>query len=142
MLGLVRWRFAMFVDAQYYQPLRPGTALQFGAVHQGIVGYLPTGQQVILHKSKRFGRPVASPSQELESIKPAQVTRTPPDEQDGLRIQQNAWHLIRVGAPWTLLDNCQDFVSRCYTGQSGSETRTAWIAAGAFGLLFLLAFGD
>jgi hypothetical protein len=132
----------MFVDDQYYQPLARGTALQFGAVHQGIVGYLPTGQQVILHKSKRFGRPVASPSEELESIKPAKVTRTPRNEQDGLRIEQNAWNLIRAGAPWTLLDNCQDFVSRCYTGQSGSETRTALLAAGAFGVLLLLAFGE
>lgn len=132
----------MFVDDQYYQPLPRGTALQLGAVHQGIVGRLPTGQQVILHKSKRFGRPVASPSEELESIKPVKVIRTPRSEQDGLRIEQNAWNLIQAGAPWTLLDNCQDYVSRCYTGQSGSETRSALLVASALGLLLVLALGD
>jgi hypothetical protein len=130
----------VFVDDQFYQPLARGTVLQFGLVHVGIVGYL-NGQQVILHKSKRFGRPVASPPEEFQG-EAVKIIRSPQSPQDGVQIEQNAWHLIQAGAPWTLLNNCQDFVSRCYTGQSGSETRSALLVAGALGLLVVLALGD
>ena|ERR1700734_3459676 len=130
----------MFVDDQYYQPLPRGTVLQFGLVHVGIVGYL-NGQQVILNKSKRFGRPVASTPEEFQG-ETVKVIRSPQTLQEGARVEQNAWMLIQQGAPWALLDNCQDFVSRSYTGESGSETRSALLVASALGLLVVLALGD
>jgi hypothetical protein len=130
----------MYVDDQYYQPLPKGTVLQFGLVHVGIVGYL-NGQQVILNKSKRFGRPVASPPDEFQK-EAAKIIRSPQSPQDGVRIEQNAWNLIQAGAPWTLLDNCQDFVSRCYHGKPGSETRDLALGLGLVACVLFLAFGS
>ena len=31
---------------------------------------------------------------------------------------------VQAGAPWTVFNNCQDFVSMAYNGKPGSETRT------------------
>jgi hypothetical protein len=130
----------MYVDDQFYQPLPRGTVLQFGLVHVGIVGYL-NAQQVILNKSKRFGRPVASPPEEFQG-EAAKIIRGPQSPQDGVRIEQNAWNLIQAGAPWTLLDNCQDFVSRCYDGNPGSETRNLAVGLGLVACVLFLAFGS
>jgi hypothetical protein len=131
----------MYVDDVYYQPLLRGTALQFGAVHKGIVGYLPNGQQVILNKSKKFGRPVASTPEEFNGLA-VKIVRAPKSAGDSARIEENGWKLVRAGAPWTWFDNCEDFVSRCYNGQPGSETRNALVAAGALGVLLLVVFGE
>jgi len=130
----------MYFQDQYNQPLPRGTALQFGPVHVGIVGYL-NGRQVILNKSKRFGRPVASPPVELMD-QSAKIYRTPNDPQHGARIEQTGWNLIQQGAPWTLLDNCQDFVSRCYDGKPGSETRSLVVGLGLFACLLFLVVGS
>jgi len=130
----------MYVDNQQYQPLPRGTVLQFGPVHVGIVGY-QNGQQVILNKSKRFGRPVSSLPEEFQG-EAVIIIRSPQNPQDGASIEQNAWNLIQEGAPWTLLDNCQDFVSRCYTGQSGSETRGLVVGLGLVACVLFLAFGS
>lgn len=130
----------MYVDDQCYQPLPSGTVLQFGLVHVGIVGY-QNGQQVILNKSKRFGRPVASRPEEFEGDA-VKVVRSPQTLQDGARIEKNAWNLIQEGAPWTLLDNCQDFVSRCYDGKAGSETRSLVVGLGLFACLLFLVVGS
>jgi hypothetical protein len=127
----------MYVDDQYFQPLPRGTAVQLGVVHQGIVGY-QNYQQVIYNKSKRFGRPVVSAPEEFNGLA-AQVVRMPKNDHEGARIEQNALNLIQAGAPWTLLDNCQDFVSRCYDGKSGSETRNLLVGAGiVVGVLCLI----
>jgi hypothetical protein len=50
--------------------------------------------------------------------------------EDSIRIQQNAWNLVKAGAPWTIFNNCQDFVSLSYDGKPGSVTRKV-VAAGA-----------
>jgi hypothetical protein len=131
----------MYVDDRFYQPLLRGTALQLGAVHQGVVGYLPTGQQVILNKSKSFGRPVASPPEEFNGLT-VKVTRNPQSLQDGARIEQNAWNLLQDGSPWTLFDNCQDFVSRSYDGRNGSETRNLIVATGLLAALVAVVFAN
>jgi hypothetical protein len=130
----------MYVDDRFYQPLPSGTVLQFGLVHVGIVGY-QYNQQVILNKSKCFGRPVASQPEEFQG-EVVKVIRNPKSPQDGARIEQNAWNLIQQGAPWTLLDNCQDFVSRCYDGKPGSETRSLVVGLGLTACLLFLAFGS
>jgi hypothetical protein len=122
---LLQGSWIMYVDDQYYQPLPRGTVLS-SAFRVGIVGYL-NGHQVILNKSKRFGRPVASPPEEFQG-EAVKIIRSPQSTQDSVRIEQNAWNLIQAGAPWTLLDNCQDFVSRCSDGKPGSETRNLAVA--------------
>jgi hypothetical protein len=113
----------MYVD-ECQRPLPGGTALGFGPIHQGILAYLNTGEQVILNTSLKHGRPVVSPVEEFNGV-PARVVRPLPKTwEDSVRVQQNAWKLVQAGAPWTVFNNCQDFVSMAYNGKPGSETRT------------------
>jgi hypothetical protein len=113
----------MYVD-EYQRPLPGGTALGFGPIHQGILAYLNTGEQVILNTSLKHGRPVVSPVEEFNGVPVRVVRAVPKTWEDSVRIQQNAWNLLHAGAPWTVFNNCQDFVSMAYNGKPGSETRT------------------
>jgi hypothetical protein len=113
----------MYVD-ESQRPLPGGTALGFGPIHQGILAYLNTGEQVILNTSLKHGRPVVSPVEEFNGIPVRVVRPLPKTWEDSVRIQQNAWKLVQAGVPWTVFNNCQDFVSMAYNGKPGSETRT------------------
>ncbi|MFZ0586346.1 MAG: hypothetical protein WCF22_04840 [Candidatus Sulfotelmatobacter sp.] len=119
----------MYLDA-HQRPLPGGAALGFGPVHQGILAYFDNGQQVILNTSLKHGRPVVSPLEEFNGVRPWLVRPLPNTWEDSIRIQQNAWNLVQAGAPWTIFNNCQDFVSMSYDGKPGSETRKL-VAAGA-----------
>lgn len=114
-----------FVD-EFNRPLPGGTALKDPrSLHEGIVGYVSqTGQQVILHKSPRIGRAaITEPSVFADGKRPLVRTRVPQSPAKAQAVLQRAVAQVQSGAPWTLFDNCEDFVSRAYTGQSGSATR-------------------
>jgi hypothetical protein len=113
----------MYLDANQ-RPLPGGAALGFGPVHQGILAYLENGQQVILNTSLKHGRPVVSPVEEFNGVPVRLVRPLPKTWEDSMRIQQNAWNLVQAGAPWTIFNNCQDFVSLSVDGKPGSQTRT------------------
>jgi hypothetical protein len=114
--------FSMYLD-ENRRPLPAGAALGFGPVHQGIVDYDIFGQQVILNTSLKDGRPVVSRPEEFDGKSVRLVRPLPRTLQDSVRIRQNARNLVQAGAPWTIFNNCQDFVSMSYDGKSGSETR-------------------
>lgn len=125
----------MYVD-ENQRPLTGGTALGFGPIHQGIVAYLRDGRQVILNTSMKHGKPVVSAPEEFAGNKVRLVRPMPKTWEDSIRIQQNACNLLNEGAPWTIFNNCQDFVSRAYDGKPGSETRSLAGAGLALGVLF------
>jgi hypothetical protein len=129
----------MYVD-EYGMPLPGGTALGFGPVHQGIVAYRYP-QQVILNTSLKSGRPVVSQPEEFNSLPVRYVRPLPESAQESTRIEQNAWKLVEAGAPWTVFNNCQDFVSLCYTGKPGSATRNFVVGSVLCGLLLAVLSG-
>jgi hypothetical protein len=112
-----------FVD-EFNRPLPAGTALKDPrTLHEGIVAYAQTGQQVMLHKPL-LKRPVITPPSEFaDGKRPVVRTRVPQSPAETQAVLQRAVAQVQSGAPWTLFDNCEDFVSRSYTGQSGSPTR-------------------
>jgi len=128
----------MYVD-EHQRPLPAGTALGFGPVHQGIVAYYGNQQQVILNTSLKHGRPAVSRPEEFNGIPVRLVRPLPQTWEDSARIQQNAWNLVQAAQPWTVFNNCQDFVSIAYTGKPGSVTRNLVVSGGllaiALGLL-------
>jgi hypothetical protein len=107
--------------------------------HTGIVGYLPTGQQAVIHNSKKHGKAVLTLPEELNDGKlPIRIVRLPLNAMDGMRIWNNAIGDVQRRVSWTVGDNCEDLVSRATTGQSGSPTRNAVVL---FGLAALLLWG-
>lgn len=126
----------MYLD-EYQRPLPAGAALSFGPVHQGIVAYL-NGRQVILNTSLKHGRPVVSQPEEFNGDRVRLARPLPKTWEESMRIQQNAWNLVQSGTPWTIFNNCQDFVSLSYDGKPGSETRKLVGAGAAFAVLLAL----
>lgn len=116
-----------FTD-EYGNPLPKGTAidLQPYSPHAGIIGYLPSGQQVVAHNSKQHGRAVVTLPEDFNDFDiPTRIIAFPLFDGDGERIWRNAVYDVKRGLPWSGDDNCQDFVSRAYTGRNGSPTRDA-----------------
>jgi hypothetical protein len=105
-------------------PLAQGTAIKFPSLvqHEAIIDYAWNGEAVLLEKSKQHRKPRAASTEEYRNV-PFVISRVPSSPAHGLRIVQHAYAEIQAGAPWTAFDNCQDFVSRAYTGRNGSETR-------------------
>lgn len=105
--------------------------------HTGIVGYLPTGQQAVIHNSKKHGKAVLTLPEELnDGTLPIRITRLPLNAMDGMRVWNNAFNDVQRGVRWTVGDNCEDLVSRATTGQSGSPTRNGFVLLGLAALLF------
>jgi hypothetical protein len=128
-----------FVDARGVR-LPRGTAIKFPSLfdHEAIIDYGWNGDQVLLEKSKQHRKPVlASPAQYIgyQFV----ISRMPISQDHGRRIVEHAYGEIQVGAAWTPLDNCQDFVSRAYGAPTGgSVTRNFLLAVFAvFGLVGL-----
>jgi hypothetical protein len=114
-----------FVD-EFNRPLPAGSALKDPRnLHQGIVGYdSQTGQQVMLHKPFRIGRPVITEPSAFADGKCRLVrTRVPKSPAEAEAVLQRAVAQVQRPTPWSVFDNCEDFVSRAYTGHSGSATR-------------------
>lgn len=124
-----------FTD-QNGNPLPLGTAidLQPHSPHAGIIGYLPDGRQVVGHNSKQHGRAVVSWPQDFNSGLRIRITRYAESPQHANRIWESVISDVNRGVPWRGGDNCQDLVSRAYTGANGSPTRDA-----IFGLLAFVA---
>jgi hypothetical protein len=132
-----------FVD-ELNRPLPGGTALKDPCtLHEGIVAYMRfTGQQVMIHKSQRIGRPAVTLPSEFANGKCGLVrTRTPQTAAQGEAIVLRAWLEVQRGTPWTVFDNCEDFVANAYTGRSGSHTRNFIIGLIAVGFFCVLALG-
>jgi hypothetical protein len=105
-------------------PLAQGTAIKFPSLvqHEAIIDYAWNGQPVLLEKSKQHRKPRVASTEEYRNV-PFIISRVPSSPAHGLRIVQHAYAEIQAEAPWTAFDNCQDLVSRAYTGRNGSETR-------------------
>jgi hypothetical protein len=119
-----------FCDANVNR-LPQGTVIKFPAVvnHEAIVAYDCYGQQVLLEKSKKYGKPTVTNPEEYRGI-PFVISRNPSSPAHGVRIVKNAYAEIQAGGTqWTPFDNCQDFVSRAYAGRNGSETRNFVLGA-------------
>jgi hypothetical protein len=133
-----------FVD-EFNRPLPGGTVLKDPcSLHEGIVAYaLPAGQQVILHKSPRLGRPaMTEPTQFVDGNCRLVRKKVPQSPAQANVVVQRAFAEVQSGGtPWTLWDNCEDFVSRAYTGQGGSETRNFALCLLAAVSLLAFAFG-
>jgi hypothetical protein len=112
-----------FVD-EFNRPLPAGTALKDrSTLHEGLVAYSPTGQQLMLHKPLLKRPVITQPSEFADEKCPLVRTRVPQSHAEAQAVLQRAVAEVQRGAPWTVFDNCEDFVSRAYTGKSGSATR-------------------
>jgi hypothetical protein len=134
----------MFFADEFNRPLPGGTALKDPCtLHEGIVAYKRyTGEQVMIHKSPKIGRPaITHPSQFSDGKCKLFKTRSPQSAVQGEAIVQRAWSEVQRGTPWTLFDNCEDFVSKAYTGQSGSTTRNFVLGLLAVAGACLVAMG-
>jgi len=124
----------MYYQDEHGRPLPGGTTLGFGPVHQVIVAY-QNGQQVFLNTSLKSGRPVVERLEKYNGARGRYVRPVPQTREESTRIEQNAWNLVRAAAPWTVFNNCQDFVSLCYSGKPGSVTRNFFVGSVLCGLL-------
>ncbi len=126
----------MILTDEFNRPLPGGTVVKDPCtMHEGIVAY-ERGRQVMLHKSLSIGRAAKTDPSVFTSGKCKLVrTRVPQSPAEAEVVIQRAWSEVqRGGARWTIFDNCEDFVSRAYTGKSGSATRNFWVGIAALGL--------
>ena len=117
----------IFTD-EYGFPLPQGTAicLQPYSPHTGIIGYLPTGEQIVAHNSKQRGKCVVTWPEEFNDFGiPVVILAYPLSLEHGEQIWRNGLVDVELEIPWSPGDNCQDFVSRAYIGRNGSPTRDA-----------------
>jgi hypothetical protein len=110
----------------------------FTVPHPGILAYV-YGQPVMLHKSKKIGKSAISSISEFADGKTPCIRFVPSSQDEGARIVQSAAGEVSRGAPWTVGDNCQDFVSRAITGQDGSPSRNGLVLGCVLGALFVFA---
>ena len=118
------------VDANMNR-LPQGTAIKFPSVanHEAIIAYDFYGQQVLLENSKKYGKPTVTNPEEYRGI-PFEISRSPSSPAHGPQIVERAYAEIqREETKWTLLNNCQEFVSRAYVGRNGSDTRNFVLGA-------------
>lgn len=134
----------MFFVDEFNRPLPGGAALKNPCtLHEGIVAYNRyNGQQVMLHKSPSIGRAaMTDPSVFADGKCQLVRTRVPESPAHAEAIVQRAWAEVQRSATWTLFDNCEDFVSRAYTGQGGSATRNFSLGLVAVGGFCAFAMG-
>jgi hypothetical protein len=121
-------------------PLAAGTAIKFPTYynHEAIIAYRYGWQQVLLEKSKKHKKPRIGDPEEYRGL-PFVISRVPSSPAHAMAIIQHACAEIDEGKPWTIFDNCQDFVSRSYSGKSGSESRNVAVGlATALGVLIAI----
>ncbi|MGD0569309.1 MAG: hypothetical protein ABSA78_12975 [Candidatus Sulfotelmatobacter sp.] len=117
---------------QQGQPLMGGTAIEDRTTlvhHQGIIAYRDD-VQIVLESSLRHGGAVEIPAIEFNGGKIVSIVRTPRSPAAADVIVQRAWGDVQRGVKWSLLNNCQDFVSRAYEGKNGSKTRDIVVVGG------------
>lgn len=110
--------------------LAQGTVVEFPSQfnHQAMIAYNVFGEQVLLEKTLLHGKPTITSTEAYRGVAYV-IARYPRSPQHGVRIVRHAVAEIETGRPWTIFDNCQDFVSRAYDGKSGSKTRTFCLGA-------------
>lgn len=122
----------VYID-QGGRPLMAGTAIEDSTSfvkHQGLIAYDQLGQQLVLENSLRFGRAVAIEPILFNGGKSVNIVRAPRSLLESQAIMQRAWRDVELGVKWTVFDNCQDFISRSYTGKNGSKTRDGVVLTG------------
>jgi len=125
---------------QFGFPLAGGTAIEDRTTlvrHQGIIAYC-NWNQVIIENSFRHRQAVVIPSIEFNGGKTAWIIRQPNDQWHGEQIVQRANADVVAGVKWTLLNNCQDLVTRAYEGKNGSKTRDVVMLGGLAAALIAL----
>ena len=106
-------------------PLAGGTAIEDRTTlihHQALIAYR-YGEQVVIENSFRHRQAVVIPSIQFNGGKIAWPVRTPNDQRHGEQIVQRAYADVVAEVKWTVLNNCQDLVTRAYEGKNGSNTR-------------------
>jgi hypothetical protein len=122
--------------------LPDGTALEVlvGLIpHQGVLERTWNGEPLVHQNSKEHGKAVTTSFSEFSGGRPVSVLHIPRTAEESHQITQSARRDVVRGIPWTVGDNCQDFVSRAVTGKNGSKTRDAMVVGGLFGLVLWLA---
>ena len=109
-----------------------GTVVEFPSQfdHQAIIAYTEWGEQVLLEKTLLRGGPTVTNPEEYRGVTHV-IARRPNSQQHGVLIVRRSIAEVEAGKPWTIFDNCQDFVSRAYDGKSGSKTRSACFGVAA-----------
>jgi hypothetical protein len=106
--------------------------------HCGFVDYTLTGEQVLLHKSRKLGGAVVTGPEDFIDVPTRYRVIVPESNLQADEWLNNAYAGIDVGELWLPFDNCQDFVSQSVTGHKGSPTRDAILGglffAGSLGL--------
>lgn len=106
-------------------PLGTAIDLQPRSPHAGIVGYQPSGEQVVGHNSKQHGRAVITWPEDFNNGLPVRIVAYPESDEHANQIWESVLSDVERGVPWRGGDNCQDLVSRAYSGHNGSPTRDA-----------------
>ena len=108
--------------------------------HYGIVQRAWNGQVSIHHNSKKIGHAATTDSYGFSDGNLVFVESIPQTPGEGWLRAERARADVERGLPWTVVDNCEDFVSRAVTGHRGSPTRNAFVGLTVFGLaLFLVS---
>lgn len=114
-------------------PLSEGTAISFPSYydHEVIICYAWNGQQFVLEKSKRIGKPTITDPEVYRGV-PFVISRSPRSAEHGSQIVRNGLAEVQSGGkPWSIFDNCQDFVSRAYDRRNGSKSRSVAVGVAA-----------
>jgi len=106
--------------------------------HQGILRRGWGGQPWIDQNSKEHGGTTTTTYSEFSKGRTVRIIYIPQTREESMRITQNARNDIARGIPWSVADNCQDFVSRAITGRNGSKSRDAAIGVAFLGLVVWL----
>jgi hypothetical protein len=101
--------------------------------HWGMLDYLPTGEQIVLHKSKKLGQAVVTWPHEYMDRPGRYRVLVPRSDQQADEWLNGAYIGVEIGELWLPFDDCQDFISRAVTGHDGSPTRDGILSALVFG---------
>ena len=101
--------------------------------HWGMLDYLPTGEQIVLHKSKKLGQAVVTWPHEYMDRPGRYRVLVPRTDQQADEWLNRAYAGVEAGELWLPFDDCQDFISRAISGHDGSPTRDGIVGALVFG---------
>jgi hypothetical protein len=128
------------------QSLPDGTVLKTAAhwgglpfTHYGVVQRAWNGQVLVHHNSKKIGHAATTDLYAFGDGNAVSVHSIPQTPGDGSLRAERARADVARGLQWTVVDNCEDFVSRAVAGRSGSPTRNAFVGLTLFGLAFFFA---
>jgi hypothetical protein len=105
-------------------PRGTAIALEPFPQHSGFIDYTLSGEQIIVHKSKRHGGAVlTSPEQFNENRCAYRIVRIPANEPEADKWLRIAYAAVERGDTWSGFANCQDFLSQAINGRKSSPTR-------------------